>query len=102
MYKEGDIVRLSDGRLVYLMHDEGNPLPEWSEEGAPPMPGHYSALYYVPAMGVDYADWGLFNAQQHKVVATLNDEQVPEEMLAKIRSNRERITNSRPHHPLPA
>jgi len=102
MYKEGDIVRLSDSRLVYLMHDEGNPLPEWSEEGAPPMPGYYSALYYVPSMGIDYADWGLFNTQEHKVIATLEDEQVPEEMLAKIRSNRERVTNSRQHHPLPA
>jgi len=101
-YKEGDIVRLRDGRLVYLSHDEGNPLPEWSEEGAPPMPGYYSALYYVPAMGIGYADWGLFNTQQHKVVAVLTDDQVPEEMLAKIRSDRERMAQGRQSHPLPA
>ena len=102
MYKEGDIVKIADGRLVYLSHDEGHPLPEWQEEGAAPWPGHYSALYYVPTMGIGYADWGLFNTQEHKVVAVLTDDQVPQELLKKIQADRQRIAASRQHHPIPA
>jgi hypothetical protein len=101
-YKEGDIVRLADGRLVYLMHDEGHPLPQWAEEGAPPMRGYYSALYYLPAMGIDCADWGLFRTQDHTVTAVLTDDQVPPELLAKIQRQRQETAQSRLHHPIPA
>ena len=102
MYKEGDIVKIADGRLVYLSHDEGRPLPEWQEEGAAPMPGYYSALYYVPTMGIGFADWGLFNTQEHKVVQVLKDDQVPEKLLKKIQADRERMAQGRQRHPLPA
>lgn len=100
MYKEGDIVKLRDGRLVYLHHDEGHPLPRYSE--GEPWPGHYSALYYVPAMGIRYADWGSFDTAQHQVVQVLRDDQVPAELLAKIQTQRLEISQQRQTSPLPA
>jgi hypothetical protein len=58
-YKEGQILRLRDGRLVYLHHDEGSDNRLYKEE--PKWPGHFTAYFYVPGTPITYADWSIFS-----------------------------------------
>ena len=99
-YKEGDIVRLRDGRFVYLKHDEGH-----SIYGEDPWPGHFTALFYYEPMGIHCADWSIFGEDynpEYKGAVKVEDHQVPAEFLAKVNKNREQMAESRTHRPIPA
>jgi len=103
MYKEGDIVKLKDNRLVYLHHDESHPLPQYSE--GDPLSGHYSALFYHPALGINRADWALFSENYnpaYRGAILVSDNEVPQEFLDKIQSKRQQMVEKRQKYPLPA
>ena len=103
MYREGDIVRLRDGRFVYLHHDEGHPLPQYSE--GEPLSGHYSALFYHPARGIGCADWALFSEDrdpQYQGAVLVSDDAVPQEFIDKIQDKRQEMSQHRHTSPLPA
>jgi len=63
--KEGDFLITDNGlgsiTYVYLAKDEN----QIDLDGAPPMPGYFSAWFYNPAYGIDCADWALFSLKDY-------------------------------------
>ena len=62
---EGDFLVTDNGlgsmTYVYLAKDENCT----DGDGAPPMPGYFSAWFYNPKYGIDCADWGMFSLQDY-------------------------------------
>ena len=98
-YKEGDIVQLKDGRFVYLHHDEGSDNRLYKSEEK--WPGHFSALFYAPAFGIDCADWGIFSEtwnpeyKDPKVLSADEVESLPQEFLDKVLEKKQEISRQR-------
>jgi len=100
-YKEGQILRLRDGRLVYLHHDEGeNRL--YKEE--PAWPGHFTAYFYVPGTPITYADWSIFGEdynpdyQGAEILcdeSSYDDVDLPSHFLDKCKEKRVEINKQR-------
>ena len=77
-YKQGDVVKLKDGRFVYLhLKDKGADL--------------YTALFYAPSFGINCADWATFRPNriaEYQGAVKVADDQVPAEFMQKLEAHR--------------
>jgi len=78
-YKQGDVVKLKDGRFVYLhLKDKGADI--------------YTALFYAPAFGINCADWATFRPDriaEYQGAVKVADDQVPAEFMEKLKEYRD-------------